>query len=217
MIATAFIAATSLLAAPSEPWTIKSPIAKDVKLVYKVTADANINGSSHQAQFMQHVIWTGADKDLCRVELKWTDLEVDASPVGEAPSWFGRVNADGVIANVDDDDTIRRMSSPFMFVYPKTAIAKGSKWSLNFDPGEKIPEKQTYDFEVTGSETLSGIETLTVKSTLKEKGDAGMAADCKWWVAKDGKVRKFEAKIKNWVVPMAGGDPFEATVNGTLL
>ena len=53
---------------------------------------------------------------------------------------------------------------------------------------------------------VDGVNTVVIGATLKEAGDSPITGTGTWWLSKVGKVVKFEVKLTNWVVPMAGSD-----------
>ena len=63
---------------------------------------------------------------------------------------------------------------------------------------------------------MEGENSLVVYVKLKEDLKDGLSADGTWWLSKSGRIVKFEMSINNWVVPMAGPEPFDAIVRGKM-
>jgi hypothetical protein len=69
---------------------------------------------------------------------------------------------------------------------------------------------------IEGVEAVGGVDALKVDVKFTEDGEGGVSAKSTWWLNKSGKVLKFEVKVTDWVVPMAGNGYLTATIKATL-
>lgn len=217
MIAT-FLVAAALVSAP-DTWDIKPNLADKSKSTISTTVEANMGSGDHVAK-MNVVRTCGAassDKTV-KARYTWDALEVDGNSMDAGDNgWDVVLNPDGAILSTtaEGGDDIRRMLSATNFVYPTKAVGAGDKWSSIVKPNKDKDERQlTWSYEVKGIEKVKDVDALKVAATLSEKGSDPMSGDGTWWIGKDGTVLKFELKIKNWVVPMSGGELINATIKG---
>ena len=200
-----------MIGASADKWDIKPNLAKDNALTFKISIDALVNGSEeHHAVFNSKSTVQDKIEDNFKTKLEWTDFEIDGGDSREAPAMTYKVNSRGVVVGVVDmEDPFRRMLTPLYFAYPESAVGEGDKWEVKTGPDGNYK----LAFEVKGTETIAGDETLKIVETIKESD--GTYGDGTWWVNKAGVPVKFELKLKQWVVPFAGPELVDATIKGT--
>jgi hypothetical protein len=208
---TAALATIALMSAPADKWEIKPNLTKDNKISYRMSIDALVNSSEeHHALFTQTTTFHERAEEDTKSSMIWDNLEVDGQSGMNAPTMYFKVNGRGLVTGVMDmEDPFRRMITPLYFAYPDTAIGEGDKWEAKTGPDGNYK----LAFEVKGTETITGEETLKIEEKIKESN--GTYGDGTWWVNKSGVPVKFELKLKEWVVPFAGPEAVEATIKGT--
>ena len=217
MFGTALLAGALMMSPAIEKWDLKPGIAPKAKASLAVIVEAATGDGDHRAEFT--VVREIGDPDGAnhKATYLWKGLTVDGQEVGEDTAWDVTVGPRGAVLATTDmmGDDIRRMLSPMAFVFPEKPVGEGDKWTAEVRPyKDKDDFLLTYSYEVKGVETLDGSEALKVALTLVEKSTDGMNGEGTWWIGKDGSVLKFEMKVKNWIVPMAGSDLIEAKIAG---
>lgn len=213
---TATIAALSLLGGQAEKWDIKPTLTKDSKTTYAMEIDVTAGPESHTAKF-KFTTTTGekAADETYSTKVLWNAIEVDGNPSEDLPEWGFKIDKQGGILGVsgDLDDSYRRMITPYFFVYPDKGIAAGEKWEAKL--GAK-KDAFTFKYEAKGIEKVKDEDAMKITGTFKE-GEGDMSGDGTWWVGKNGKIVKFDMKIKNWTIPFTGGpDKLDANVKGAV-
>lgn len=211
-----FVAACS----QAQSWVLKAPYESKAKFTWQVTVNANVGGMEIEAKMKQHLEIASKDEKQIKGKSNWSEITVNDSEqdAGDGP-WDVVLNPNGSIVSAHDSSDHARMLTPAAFIYPDKEVKAGDKWQVKFKPSKDAKEFTT-DFEVVAIEKVGDVETMKVKAKMMEgaKEGEGMSANNLYWVAKDGKVLKFELDIKNWVVPMASGMPdFDAKVKGELI
>lgn len=181
---------------------------------------AKIDGSDHEAKFkFSHEVQKFEAGKPFEAKLAWSDLEVDGNEIGEENVFSCTCDARGAITATTSEmgDDVRRMLSPIVFVYPSSSIKMGDKWTFDFKPKKDGDEGMaSWSYEVKGSEKVGDVDALKISSKFAEKGTSSMNATGNWWLAKDGRILKFDVDIKSWVVPMAGPETVNAVIKGEL-
>lgn len=196
-------------------WLLKPPYEAKTKLTYKMTINASMGGQEHEATMkMLQTVDSKNDKEI-KGKGNLTDVVVDGNDMSgqELPGWDVTLNAaDGSVTSAGDNEDYARMLAPFTFIYPSKEIKVGDKWTTKFKPAKGAKE-MTVDYEVVEQTKIGEDDVLKIKTKLAEDGP--MKADDIYWVAKDGKVLKFDLDIKNWVAPFAGnGADLDAKIKG---
>lgn len=202
-------------AAMADGWLIKAPYDAKAKLTWKVTITANVAGGEHEASMNQILtVNSKSDKEI-KAKGKWSDLTVDGAAQDSADEWDVILGLDGAVLSAGDNADYVRMLTPLVFVYPDKEIKVGDKWTRKAKPA-KDGKDLTMDYEVAETTKVGEVEVMRIKAKLTEDGP--MKGDITYWVAKDGRVMKFEFDLKNWVVPIAAGIPdFDAKGKGELV
>lgn len=198
-------------------WILASPFSSPLELKYDVKVEAHVGGETHNAELVYTVkSLKSSEAKPQPFEFSWLDINVDGQVVSDGVTVRGDVGPSGWIEKMlgpsdTEDDDFRRMILPFHFVYPNAEVAPEKPWNGKWTSASKLETT----FEIIAAE---GVESDTSKFTtkLREAGPDGMKSDGTWWIRKDGKVAKFELKVTNWIVPMAGPEPVEATIQGSL-
>ena len=113
----------------------------------------------------------------------------------------------------DTEDSYRRMLAPLNFVYPDHPVAEGDKWKIEVKPvgtGANL----TYAYEAQRKEIVDDTNTLVIAVKITEEGKEPITGTGFWWLSKVGKVIKFEMKLENWIVPMAGSEVTNVIIRG---
>lgn len=205
---TPMIVAALVLRQQTETWSFKPSFdPKNPKEVWGTIVDAQSDDQAHHATFQFTRTTKSSDKTKTVVTFNWEKLAVDNQEGQDLPGWDAVMGARGEILKMDTeaDDNYRRMLSPMVFVYPEKAVAIGDKWSSEVKPSGN-GAKLTYSYEAKSKEKVDGENTLVIAATFKESGENPVSGNGTWWLSKVGKVVKFEMKLTNWVVPMAGSD-----------
>lgn len=217
MFLTAMVAGALITSPMIDKWELKPNLEPKAKASWVVGVDAQTPDGDHRAEFTLVSEIGAKNGDVQKVSMGWSKLTVDGNEMGEEIIWPVTVNARAALVGTtaEEGDDIRRMLSALSFAYPDKPVGEGDKWSVEIRPYTgKDDFMLTYAYEVKGIEPIDKVDALKVALTLTEKGNGGMTGEGIWWVAKDGSVLQFEMKMKNWVVPMAGGEPFDATIKG---
>jgi len=210
------IAAALSLALQAETWELKPSFdPKAPKQVWAMIVDTEADGDNHHATFNLTRVTKSVKPEKTVDSFKWEKLLVDDHEGQETDPWDIVVGPRGELLKMDseNEDTYRRMLSPLVFIYPEKPVSLGDKWSVEVKPtvtGAKI----TYDYEAKSKELVDGINTVVVALTLKEAGVDATNGEGFWWLSKVGKVVKFEMRLENWVVPMAGTQPMNVVIKG---
>ncbi len=193
---------------PVDAWTIRPSFdVKAPKQAWAIDIEAQSQGQNHHAVFQfTRLVKSAADAKTV-VTYGWEHLTIDDEQGQEIPAWDAVAGSQGQILKMDGDaeDSIRRMLSPMVFAYPDKPVAVGDKWSVVITPPDK-GQTFTYNCEAAAIKDVDGTPTLLVAVKVKEDGPDAITGSGTWWVSKEGKVLKFELKLKTWVVPMAGTD-----------
>jgi hypothetical protein len=203
-----------------DAWLLKAPLAKDAKSSWSIVVNADVGGQDHEARFSLEQTVSASDEKEAKAILAWKDLTVDGNAMEELLEFKSVLGKRGEIKSVDSEfgDDARRMLNVFLFLYPDKPVAVGEKWDFE-SPAEKADIKKfKVKFEASAIEKIKDIEALKILCTFDESGAEAMHSDSIFWLSREGKTLKFEAKVKNWVVPMAGtGGPVNATIKGELI
>ncbi|MDR3689468.1 MAG: hypothetical protein P4L46_08830 [Fimbriimonas sp.] len=202
----------------SDAWNLNVVLDPKVKLSWGVTVDAQAEGQEHHATFQFSRQQKSSDDKKTVVTFVWDHMTVDEQEGQEIPAWDAVTGPRGEILKLDDgsDDSYRRMLSPIVFVYPEKPVSPGDKWSYVSKP-DGAGVKINYDFEATKTELVDGVQTIILAMKYKEDGADGATGEGNWWLSRVGRVVKFEVKVKNWVVPIAGPGSVDATLKGKAL
>lgn len=217
MIGTVLLAGAMMMSPAIDKWDLKPGIAPKAKSSLAVVVDAAMGDGDHRAEFTVVREIGDPDGSNHKAKFSWANLTVDGQEQGEDASWDVAIGPRGTVVSTTDmmGDDIRRMLSPMTFAYPEKPVGEGDKWTAEVRPyKDKDDFLLTYAYEVKGIEQVDGADALKIAATLTEMGRDAMSAEGLWWVGKDGAVLKFEMKVKNWVVPMAGGEPIDAKMTG---
>jgi len=208
------------IAMQKEPdaWDLKPSVDPKTKLSWGITVEAKSGGQDHHAAFKLNRQLKSNDPKKAVVTFSWDHLEVDDQDGQDVPPWDAVVGSKGEILKMDGDteDGYRRMLSPLIFIYPDKPVGIGDKWTLDVKPAS-AGAKVTYAYEAKKTELVDGAQTIVLSAKFTEDGADGATGDGTWWLSRVGRVLKFEIKLKNWVVPMAGADTVEATIKGLAL
>jgi hypothetical protein len=202
------IVAALALGQDIDTWTLKPSFeVKDPKQVWATIVDAQAGGQGHHAVFQLTRVAKSKTAEKTVVTYNWEKLSVDDQEGESLPGWDLVVGPQGQLLKGDGstEDDYRRMLSPLVFVYPEKPVVIGDKWNVEVKP-EGAAKKLSYSYEAKSKETVEGVNTLIVAMTLKEDGDNAISGTGNYWISKVGKLVKFEVKLTNWVVPMAGAD-----------
>ncbi len=192
-------------------WDLNSPIKAETKLVYAVSVTVTGGGEEHRATFDFVVNALKAEAGKFPLSVTMNALTVDDNEMGEATTWNGTYSENGFLTKLEaESPDFRRMFAPFFFPFPNKSIEDNATWKFESKEKDQIP--LSIDLTAKGSEA----DLLKVVTKYAE-GEGGVTkADGTWWIGKDNKVQKFELTLHGWIVPMAGGEPVEATVKGVL-
>ena len=202
------IVAAMALRQETEIWSLKTSLdPKDPKQVWATIVDATSDGQAHHATFQLTRLNKSKTAEKSVVTYNWDKLSIDDQEGQELPGWDAVTGPHGEILKMDGDadDNYRRMLSPLVFVYPDKTVSIGDKWTSEVKPIYKAG-KITYVYEAKSKEMVDGNSALLIRVKLTEEGANPILGDGTWWLSKVGKVVKFEMKLSNWVVPMAGSD-----------
>ena len=211
--------ATALLTTQqaAEKWDLKG-LAANTTSTWDIHVKALDNGEEHEATFKLGLTLKEVDKEKSfPAEMSWNELLVDGGQAMGDMSWNVRLNPKGLVSEgAEGDDSIRRMLTPLVFVFPDKPVGVGDTWTETLKAGtDKDDQSVTLEFKAEAIEKVKDVDALKVTEKLTEKGPEGTTGEGTWWVSKEGKVLKFETKVKKWLVPMAGS-AFEATIKGEL-
>lgn len=198
-----------------DTWTLKPTFdPKDPKQVWATIVDAQSDGQAHHAVFQLTRVPKSTSKEKTVVTYNWEKLSVDDQEGQELPGWDAITGNQGQLLKMDGgtEDAYRRMLSPLVFIYPEKPIVVGDKWEVPVKPSDNS-QKLTYSYEAKSKETVDGVNTIVIAVKFKEDGDKdSMSGTGSWWLSKVGKVVKFEMKLANWIVPMAGSDVTDVVI-----
>ncbi len=199
----------------SDAWELKPSVDPKTKLSWGMTVEAQAQGQDHHAAFKFSQLLKTSDDKKKVVTFSWDHLAVDDQEGQDVPAWDAAVGTRGEILKMEGDteDSFRRMLSPLLFVYPEKPFAMGEKWSFEAKPSGSNPTF-TYSYEAKKTEMVKDTMTVVLATKIVESGKDGMTGEGTWWLSRAGRVIKFEIKLKNWVVPMAGADAIDATLKG---
>lgn len=209
---TALVLGAALAAPTLDKWELKAPYGPKTTTTWSVGVDASMPDGKHEAKFKLEIASNDRKEgDAAKATVSWRNLEVDGQEMGDSDSWeLDLDDKEGSLKGGDED--IARMLMPMFFLYPKTKVEATDSWGAKFERSKTEAKMSAQVLEKIGE-----VEVLKVFSDIKETtGTNPMTANGIWWVDKDGNVHKFEVTVKNWVVPMAGGDPVDAVMKGEL-
>ena len=192
---------SSDIRAPAEAWSM---------LIYSET-----DGDPHHATFQLRRKTKSADILKTVQTFAWDKLKIDGEEGITPPHWDATVDSHGQILSVDTtkDENVRRMLSPLIFGYPEKAVAVGDKWSVELTASQNRA-KLDYRYSVKSIEKIDGTSCMVVVESITESGQSPLTGNGTWWLTRVGKVVKFELKLSNWVVAMAGPEPMDVTIRG---
>lgn len=210
----------ALLTTPqADKWDLKPALEAKATSTWNLTVKVEMGGETHDAalKLISTMKETPADKPK-EATMAWKDLMLDGGQSMPDSEWDVKIGEHGAITDgAEAGDDIRRMLQPILFVYPSAPVAVGDTWTETIKAGsDKDDRTMTLEFKADSVEKVGDEDSLKVTEKLSEKGTDTMSSTGTWWVNKAGKVLKFETKVSKWVVPMAGGDPLDATIKGEL-
>lgn len=209
---TALLVGAALTVPVLDKWEIRAPVAPGTKLSWKIAAKAEMSDGTHEASFVYALnVADRKDGEPIKAQASWKELVVDGNAMDEDNLWDLELGKHGGIvgASGDEPSDLVRMLSAMTLAYPNESVDVGSKWIVESGA-------ITYDVAAAALEKVKDVDALKITGKITEKGEGGMVADGTWWVDKVGKLLKFEVQAKNWAVPMAGPDRFNATLKGEL-
>jgi hypothetical protein len=214
--------AGALLATPQAPdkWDIRAALASKMTTTWSVNADVVDGGESHSAALKVSISFKEPEQDKPqKATYEWKQLVLDGGE--ELPDFAWDVTLDPMGGIVDSDhsdgaEAIRLMLMPMTFVYPDKPVGVGDTWTDTLKVGASDANTMTFEMKAEAIEKVGEVDALKVTETLSQKGADALGGKSIWWVGKDGKVLKMEAKISNWAVPMNGGSLMEATFKANL-
>lgn len=220
---TTLVLAGAMLASPqtADKWDIKTGLAPKASAMYDVTTGVMMAGEPHTANFKLGIELkdTPAGKPLTAV-FSMKDLTTDSGQALPDNSWNATLDMEGAIVDSDAQEgpeAIRQFLTPWVFVYPTAPVGVGDTWTDTVKLGaDKTDRSIVFNMKADSMEKVGGVDALKVTEDLTQSGDAGLKSTGTWWVDKSGKVLKFDIKTNNWVVPMVGDQPMDATFTGTL-
>ena len=210
------LAATVVLGRQIDTWPINKSIdPKAPKQVWSMLIDAESEGQNHHATFELSRVTKSASTAKIIETFSWDKLTVDDIEGEEIPAWDATVDKNGAILKMEGDteDSYRRMLAPLNFVYPDHPVAEGDKWKIEVKPvgtGANL----TYAYEAQRKEIVDDTNTLVIAVKITEEGKEPITGTGFWWLSKVGKVIKFEMKLENWIVPMAGSEVTNVIIRG---
>jgi hypothetical protein len=205
----------------ADGWQLSSPYKANSLFVWKLSVKMTLAGADRTVTMKQRLAVDSKTADSWKGELGWTETRVDDIEMKLDRSWPVALSSAGSILSIGDDVGYSRMLAPLLFIYPAKAVAVGDKWTTKFKPGEgtegaKDVREMTYDFEVVGKEKVGNLDTLRIKAKLTEDGP--MKSEGFYWIAKDGRILKFEADIRHWTMRMGGkSGEIDAKLKGELV
>jgi len=200
-------------------WRLKPSFdPRDPKEAWAMTVDSQVEGVAHHATFEFTRSTRSRSRSKTVVAYGWDKLAIDDQEGESIRGWDAVVGPRGQLLKMDDttDLNYRRMLAPMVFVYPEKAIAIGDKWSVEVTPLDS-GRKLNYSYEAKSRELVDGVNTVIVAAKLKEDGETAISGSGTWWLSKVGKVVKFEMKLHNWIIPMAGNDVTDVVLRGKAL
>ncbi len=213
------IAACLALQQQVESWTLTFKTdPKSPKESWATIVDAESEGISHHAVFNLTRLTKSSAPEKTTQTFRWERLSVDEKEGQEIDPWDVTVGKNGellAMAGAVEDD-YRRMLSPLVFVYPEKPVAPGDKWTMTPKPVAN-GRKFTYAYEVKSIELVEGAPAILIGAKVTESGDQPIKGDGFWWLSRVGKVLKFEMKLENWIVPMAGSEVTNVIIRGKSL
>jgi hypothetical protein len=186
-----------------------------------MTTSVDQGGTEHTATMTMILDIKDGDKDKpLKADVTWKDLLLDGAQAVPDNSWSVVLNGQGAIADSDATegaDAIKKMLAPMTFVYPDKPVAVGDTWTNTVKAGsDKSDESITVDMKADSLDKVGDVDALKITETLTQKGDGSLKGTGTWWVDKTGKVLKFETKVSNWMVPMAGDQAMDASFKGSI-
>jgi hypothetical protein len=209
----AIVAAGAFAPILMDKWTLKPDMEPKSKTTYAVVVNVEQGGQPHEAKLTMLREVKSADTKEAKVDVTWKDITLDDQPIGEDRTFPLTATLRGGLTSSAGEfgDDERRMLSPFAFVYPESAVDVGDKWSFENKPTGGTAH--TVSYEVKAIEKIGEQDAMKIAFKLDEKEDLGEHAEGTFWVAKSGRVLRWDMKVKNWIVPMAG-PPMDANIKG---
>ena len=198
----------------AEGWLLKSPYRPNMKSKWKVVTEATVSDHAIQSIVTQTLKITSNDGKAIGT-LDFTDMEVNGNRSEfEAPTWPMVFSSDGMLIKAGEGADCLRQLAPTTFTYPNKEVSAGSTWesNLKFDDNGKGAIAK---FTVVERTMLKDQEVLKVKCSLNE--ESGLHSEGLFWIAKDGRVLKYQVDAKNWVVAGSGLSKIEAKLSGELM
>lgn len=213
------ISAATCFALPlaADPWSLAPNFTKG-ESAYALTLDVDAGGQQIQAEMTLKRKISVIDGEKVSGTVTLADIMVSGSSPSEDLTFDAGWGKRGQILYTtgEFDDGVRRMLAPMVFVYPETPVVEGDKWKFVMEPKSDATLKATYEFEAKAIEKVSGEDAMKVLLKYGEETGGGTSSKSTFWVNQKGVVVKFEAEIKDWIVPMAGPGPVTASIKGTL-
>jgi hypothetical protein len=210
------LAAAMVLGRQKDTWLLLPNFdPKGPKQVWSVLVDAESEGVNHHATFELKRVTKSVSPSKTIDTFSWDNLTVDDKEGQDIPDWDASVDKNGAILQMqgETEDSYRRMLAPLIFIYPDHPVSEGEKWKIEVKP-KGTAGKLTYAYEAEKRELVEGTNTLVIAVKLTEEGKQPISGTGYWWLSRVGKVVKFDMKLENWIVPMAGSEVTNVIVRG---
>jgi hypothetical protein len=200
----------------AQSWMLKAPYEAEQVTAWNVTINTVIEGKERVARIKQVLtIDSKTDKGI-KARAAWTNILIDSAD--QSPSdtqWDVSLNLDGSIASAGQSGDYGRMMTAGAFVYPNKEVKAFDTWTSKVRPGRGAKE-MTLKYTVLDFTKVGGEEAVKVRGKLSETD--GMTGDLLFWVARDGRVLKFDLDLTGWVIPFATeSHRIDAKVKGELV
>lgn len=210
-------AIASIVISPTlESWDIAPPYKKGETVGWNTRVSVNAQGIDLTIGLTYLFQVTEVSEKETRGFVRFADLEVEGMTQEDDGEYDLRLNPRGFAhaSQSEHGDAFRRMSAPLFFLYPDKPVNVGDKWTVEYKGTQG--GNFAYTCEAKAEEKVGEKDALKVQMTVTEDAGDKTSSDGMFWIGKDGKVLKYEIKVKNWIVPMADGQPVDATLVGFL-
>lgn len=214
-----FAAVIVLLQAQRDEWTLAPRFdTKAPKQSWATSVEAESDGHLHRAVFNLTRLTKSISDEKVIETFNWERLSIDGQPGVDQDPWEVVEGKQGQLLKMRGDlsSDYRRMLAPTVFIYPEKPVAVGDKWEAEVDPLDG-GKKMTYSYDAKSLDTTDGNAALLVSAKLVEAGDQGIQGEGFWWLSRVGKILRFEMKLSNWVVPMAGSEASNVIIRAKAL
>jgi hypothetical protein len=197
-------------------WDIVPPYKRGEATGWNTRVSVNAQGIDLTVSLTYLFQVTEVSEKETRGFVRFADLEVEGMSQEDDGEYDLRLSSRGFAHSSQSEhgDAFRRMSAPIFFLYPDKPVTVGDKWTFEYKGSQG--GTFAYTCEAKAEEKVGDKEALKVQMTITEDAGDKTSSDGMYWVDKEGRVLKFEIRIKNWIVPMADGQPVDATVVGFL-